>query len=56
MPMFNDAIFRWSDGQIDSVRRVYRGGTEIIEVITPCDTAILKLDLIEEDCGILSRL
>lgn len=51
MPMFDKATFRWEDGNTDSVRTLQQAGNYIINVIMPCTTIPLYLNIVNKDCA-----
>lgn len=51
MPMFEQATFRWEDGSTDSVRTLQQAGFYIIDVIMPCVTTPLYLNIVNKDCA-----
>jgi len=52
LPMFENAKFRWEDGNTDSIRILQRPGLYKIEVVMPCTTIPLYLNVKSKDCGI----
>lgn len=50
-PMFESAKFRWEDGSTDSIRILQRPGLYTIEVVMPCTTIPLYLNVKSKDCG-----
>ena len=52
VPMFENAKFRWGDGNTDSIRILQKPGLYKIDVIMPCTTIPLYLNVKGRDCGI----
>lgn len=50
LPIFEQASFRWSDGNTAAVRTLEDGGIFDIEVILPCTSLPLRLELLPKDC------